>query len=48
VPEQMIEAEPDERVAAGRTIVDATLRRLLHRVGRSLPYEFTMILSRRG
>jgi SAM-dependent methyltransferase len=47
VPEQMIEAAPDERVAAGRTIVDGALRKLLHRVGQSLPYEFTMILSRR-
>jgi SAM-dependent methyltransferase len=46
VPEQLIKAAADERVAAGRTIVDGALRKLLHRVGQRLPYEFTLIFSR--
>jgi SAM-dependent methyltransferase len=35
-----------ERVMAGRTRVDAIGRRGLHRLGRDLPYEFTLVLAR--
>jgi SAM-dependent methyltransferase len=38
-------APSDERVAAGRTALDAAVRRRLHRAGSSLPYEFTMTLE---
>ena len=38
------EARPDERVAAGRNAVDSGVRRLLHHIGRALPYEFTVLL----
>jgi 2-polyprenyl-3-methyl-5-hydroxy-6-metoxy-1,4-benzoquinol methylase len=46
LPQEMIQAAADERVAAGRTVLDGALRKLLHRWGQSLPYEFTLILSR--
>jgi 2-polyprenyl-3-methyl-5-hydroxy-6-metoxy-1,4-benzoquinol methylase len=34
-----------ERVVSGRTRADVALRRLLHRAGARLPYEFTMLLE---
>jgi len=42
-----IDAFADERVWSGATAVDVALRRLLHRLGRRLPYEFTTMLERR-
>jgi SAM-dependent methyltransferase len=47
VPELMMEATPEERVAAGRTVADGALRRLLHRIGQRLPYEFMLIFTLR-
>lgn len=43
-----LDAQYDERVFSAKTPLDAGLRRALHRAGRQLPYEFTMMLERSG
>jgi SAM-dependent methyltransferase len=43
-----LDARYDERVFAAKTPLDAGVRRALHRAGRRLPYEFTMLLERTG
>jgi SAM-dependent methyltransferase len=40
-----LDAGRGERVMAGRTPLDALARRGLHRLGRSVPYEFTLVLA---
>jgi SAM-dependent methyltransferase len=41
-------ALPSERVVAGRTRADTAIRGVLHRAGRRLPYEFTMVMTPLG
>jgi SAM-dependent methyltransferase len=43
-----VDAAFEERVASGRTALDAAARRALHGAGRRLPYEFTMTLEANG
>ena len=41
-------AGPGERVVAGRTRADTAVRRVLHRLGQRLPYEFTIVFAPDG
>jgi 2-polyprenyl-3-methyl-5-hydroxy-6-metoxy-1,4-benzoquinol methylase len=41
-----IAAGPEERVSAGRGVLDGALRGVLHRRFATLPYEFTAVLAR--
>jgi hypothetical protein len=43
-----LDADYDERVFTAKTRLDAGVRRALHRAGRRLPYEFTMMFERTG
>ena len=44
--DRVLDAPPDERGSVGRSVADGAVRRIGHRLGSRLPYEFTAILTR--